>query len=141
MHRVDVGEEERDRNAADSLGEEMLHEPLYLVGIKVATHLAFAIDPAVDLEAVEASGEWSRFLPLETVQIATVGVLDEDHVAKARVRDEGNARALALNQCVGRDGRTVNKELDLGGRNARLTFPIPFSARRLAIDPIIMLWL
>ena len=48
----------------------------------------------------------------EAVEVAAVRVLDEDGVAEAAVRDEGDPRAAPLDERVGGDGRAMNEEVD-----------------------------
>jgi len=79
-----------------------------------------AVDTAADLEAIIARGQRPRLLPHEAVEVAPVGVLDEDDVAEAAIGDEGDPGPLSLDERVGGDGRAMDEELDVRCRNARL---------------------
>ena len=113
VRRVEVREQERDRDAVDLLSRRCSISRSTSSSSTGRSSIAVGVDAAVDLEAVVPRGERPWLLPRrEAVEIAAIRVLDEDHVAEAAVRDEGDPRASSLDQRVRGHRRAVDEKLE-----------------------------
>src|SRR5438067_8063882 len=84
-------------------------------------HRAVRLQALGDREAQLARHERRRQLAIQIVVLVALLEAHLEHVAKAGRGDEGGARALALDQRIGREGRAVEQHLDLARRNARFS--------------------
>ncbi len=118
VHGVDVGEQQADRDrraafiaAGQKPGDRVRHclEPGVVQRRQDFTVVA---EPLRYPDAVATLHQRFGFRPFQRVVIAAVHPLDERDVLESRRRQKDNLRSLALEQCVGRDGRADDQELD-----------------------------
>ena len=112
VHGIDIGEQEADRHRPDLLALQVGCELIDLVVVWLLNNLPVATHAAPELEAVGARGQGEWLAPFQAVEIAAIGLADEDHVAKAAVGHECDAGAAPLEQRVGHDRRAVDEVLD-----------------------------
>ena len=115
MRRIDVGVEQADRDRLVVAGLELRQQVALqrdlverLRGGSVCEHAL------ADLEGVAPRHDRLRLLVEQVVDLPAIVALQTEQVAKALGHQEGEARAFALENRVGGDGRAVREILDRG---------------------------
>ena len=113
MRRIEIGEQEHDRDRLD-LAElpDLTRDGAGPGFVERRDHIAVLVDPFGDLEAVPALDQRLRLDPAHVVVRLAVAPLDEDHVAKALGGHVGDHRAFPLEHRVGRDRRAQTRVAD-----------------------------
>jgi len=117
VRRVEVGEEQADRDRLGAALADQLGQPLGLA-LGERLDLPLRADSLRRLEAQLGRDERRRLRPAESVQLGPVLAADLKQVGEARRRDQRRARAAFLKQRVGADRHTVGEGLDLLGADA-----------------------
>ena len=107
VRRVGERVEKADRNRLDVLRQKLLHRALGVGRIERRLDAAVRVDPLVHGGAKVALDQGRRFFPAQVVKPRHAQRADVEHVAKAGGPDEARARAFALQDRVGADGRAV----------------------------------
>ena len=120
MGVVRVRVQEADRQRLHPRRADLRHHALEQLLIQRRQHLAIGAHALGDREAQLPRHERRRQLELQIVVLVALLVAHLEHVAEARGGDERGARALALDQRIGRERRAVQQHRHLAGRDARL---------------------
>ena len=120
MRRVGEAVQETDRDRLDPLGHEALGERGHARFVERRQHPALRVDALAHREAQPARHQGRRQVDVDVVLLEAVLVPDLDRVAKALGGDERGFGALALDQRVGRQGRAVDDDREVGRGQRRL---------------------
>ncbi len=109
MRRVQVGEQEADRDRLRAAGHDLLGGPGRLGVGQGRDGLAPIVEPLRDREAKLRAGERFRLVQVQVVHMRPHLPADLQQVAEALGRDGGDLRAAPLDQRIGRDRGAVGE--------------------------------
>ncbi len=113
MGRIHVAVDEAHRHHVDAVGDQALRGGQQPLAIERAHDRAVGGDPLVDFEAVAALDQGLGLLPREVEEIGRAHAPDLEHVPEPPRGQEPDARALLLEDGVGRHRGAVH-DLDDG---------------------------
>ena len=120
VRRIGERVDQADRDRLDVLGEQRVDDALGIGGIERAFDIALVVDALVHDLAQIALDQRQRLGPGQVVEPRHPQGADLQHVAEALGGDQADARALALEDRVRRDGGAVADFLDRGARQSGL---------------------
>ena len=117
---IGIAVEEGDCEARNAEAVERRQQRQHRRLVQRLQHLARGIDALRHREAAEARDQGLRLVDEDVVLVVAPLIGDIEDVAETLGGDEGGDGALALDDGVGRQGRAVEEEVDLAGRDADL---------------------
>ena len=108
--RMQKREQEADGGRFDVGIEEFPHQCVDFGGIERVQHRSVGGDSLVQLKTEFVRDEWCGLDWFKCVQLWPVLTTDLDHIGEAARRDQRRARAFALEQRIGGDGRSVDDD-------------------------------
>ena len=110
---IGIGMEKAHRHRIDALARQLGAGGAHAFAAQALAHLARGIKPLVDLERQVPRHQRARAVEEEVVGLGPVAAADHVDVARAARDEEADLGALALDQRVDGDGRTVDQGFEM----------------------------
>ena len=114
VRRISVGVEEADRDRLDALRHQPLRHGAYVLGVERRQHVAVAIHPFANFQAMAARHQRIGELQEQIVDVVALLGSHLQNVAEAACGDQAEARAAALDQRIRHQRCAVHDIADVG---------------------------